>query len=242
MDIPTFISSLRLANSLIPEKKSASEERRFLYDSLTGQKISFTPEVGEEVALQLRNCAYEDGENTTFLTVSVNDPNRTRSLFDIETDFRYHYVSIYFQSSSERSSPLVDKLTFIEIGPKDFKIDMRVRSTDPPTLQMAFERVETVISQIHTKYHRYLRSQCEKYKREFDVSKSFEQTKFRYESESNLDREVLIPQPGEDDFQLHSLSEEMTPMDRIQISNYAYEYIKHVVLAEAGEEEYFVLV
>lgn len=94
MDISGVISSLRLAQSVIPEQESTSETRRKIFASVAGQKISFTPEVGEEIDLQLRNCAFDDEEMLTYLTVSVSDPNRPADLFQLETDMRYHYLQI----------------------------------------------------------------------------------------------------------------------------------------------------
>ena len=83
------------------------------------------------------------------MTVSVSDPNRPDDLFQLETDLRYHYLQIYMKRATELGNPLVKSMNFVELGPKDFKIELRVESTDPPTLQLSFERIEKVLAQVH---------------------------------------------------------------------------------------------
>lgn len=242
MNVPgTVISSLRLAYSVIPEQESTSEKRRKIYDSVAGQEISFTPETGEEVELQLRNCAFDDDEKVTYLTVSVSDPNRPADLFELETDIRYHYLQIYMKRATERGNPLVESMNFVELGPEDFKVELTVRSTDPPTLQLAFERIEKVLAQVHTEYHQFLRSMYEEYKDEFEVTKDFENGKMRYTAESEMDKKEMISQPGEDDFEIWTMDRDMEMHDRITISHYAYDYVKYAVGAEAGGDDYFAL-
>lgn len=66
MDVPeAVISSLRLAYSMLPEQESTSEKRMEIYDSVPGQGTSSTPEIGEKINLQLRNCAFDDDEKLT---------------------------------------------------------------------------------------------------------------------------------------------------------------------------------
>lgn len=241
MEITAVLSSIRLAQSIIPERESTSEKRRNIYDSVAGQEISFTPEVGEEIQLQLRNCAFDDDEKLTYLTVSVSDPNRPSDLFRLETDMRYHYLQIYMKRASELGNPLVKSMNFVELGPEDFKVELKVQSTDPPTIQLVFERIEKVLAQVHTEYHQFLQSQYEKYKAEFEVKQEFEGGKMRYRAESDLDEKEMVPQPGEDDFELWTKGRELEFHDRITISHYAYDYVKYAVAAEAGGDSYFAL-
>lgn len=241
MEITTILSSIRLAQSITPEQESTSEKRRKIYDSVAGQEISFTPEVGKEIDLQLRNCAFDKDEELTYLTVSVNDPNRPNDLFKLEIDMRYHYLQIYMKRTTELGNPLMKGMNFVELGPEDFKVELKVRSTDPPTLQLVFERIEKVLAQVHTEYHQFLRSQYEEYKDEFEVTQEFEEGKMRYIAESDMDEKEMIPQPGEDDFELWTKDGELEPRDRITISHYAYDYVKYAVAAEAGGDSYFTL-
>lgn len=241
MDISGFISSIRLAQSILPEQESTSEKRRKVYDSLAGQDISFTPEVGREINLKLRNAHFVEGENVTYLTVSVTNPNRPDDLFKHKIDIHYHYLQIYLRQPSELGNPLVKTLNFIELGPEDFKIELKVNSSDPPTLQIAFERIEKVLAQIHTEYHQFLQSQCEKFKDDFEVTKEFEDGEARYVVDTNVDVKSMIPQPNVDDFDLWWMGREMTMRDRISISQYTYNYIKYVVKAEAGGDRFFIL-
>jgi hypothetical protein len=241
MDISGVISSLRLAQSVIPEQESTSERRRKIFASVAGQKISFTPEVGEEIDLQLRNCAFDDDEKLTYLSVSVNDPNRPTDLFQLETDMRYHYLQIYMKRATELGNPLVKGMNFVELGPEDFKVELKIESTDPPTLQLAFERIEKVLAQVHTEYHQFLRSMYEKYKDEFEVTQEFENGQMRYTAESDMDKREMIPQPGEDDFEIWTMEGDVEMHDRITISHYAYDYVKYAVGAEAGGDSYFAL-
>lgn len=241
MDISGVISSIRLAQSVIPEQESTSETRRKIFDSVAGQQISFTPEVGEEITLQLRNCAFDSEEKLTYLTVSVSDPNRPDDLFQLETDMRYHYLQIYMKRATELGNPVVKSMNFVELGPEDFKVELKVESTDPPTLQLVFERAEKVLAQVHSEYHRFLRSMYEEYKDEFEVRQEFEDGKIRYRAEADMDKKEMIPQPGEDDFDIWTLDRSMEMHDRITLSHYAYDYVKYAVGAEAGGDSYFVL-
>jgi len=239
MDISGVISSIRLAQSVIPEQESTSETRRKIFDSVAGQEISFTPEVGEEINLQLRNCAYDDDEKLTYMTVAVSDPNRPDDLFQLETDMRYHYLQIY--ARTELGNPLVKSKNFVELGPEDYKVELQVESTDPPTLQLSFERIEKVLAQVHTEYHQFLRSMYEEHKDKFEVTKEFEDGQMRYSAESDMDKKEMIPQPGEDDFELWTMDRDMQMHDRITISHYAYDFVKYAVGAEAGGDNYFAL-
>ncbi|WP_276302597.1 hypothetical protein [Halorussus lipolyticus] len=241
MDISSIISSIRLAQSITPEQESTSDTRRNIFDAVAGQEISFTPEVGEQINLQLRNCAFDDEEELTYLTVSVSDPNRPNDLFQLETDMRYHYLQIYMKRSTELGNPLVRGMNFVELGPEDFKVELKVESTDPPTLQLAFERIEKVLAQVHTEYHQFLRSMYEEHKDEFDVTQEFKNGQMRYTAKSNMDNKEMIPQPGEDDFEIWTMDRDMEMHDRITISHYAYDYVKYAVGAEAGGDNYFVL-
>jgi hypothetical protein len=240
MDIPTVISGFRLAESLIPEQKSTSEKRRELYESVAGQEISVTPELGDRVSLQLRNCALNEDDGTAYITIAVHDPNRSVDLFQLETDFRFHYRQQFLNNPRELGNPLVWKFHFIERGPDDYKIELQVNSDDPPTIQLVFERVEATIAQIHTEYNGYLRSLYEEYNGEFEASKSFEDGEMQYDANSELEPEKLIPQPGEHDFSFQTTDETVSPPERIQVAHYAYAYIEDVVLANAGGEDYFV--
>jgi len=241
MDISGIISSIRLARSLIDEQESTSEIRKEIFKAVAGQEMSFTPEVGKAVSLQLRNCAFAEEEKLTYLTVSVNDPNRPEDLFKIETDMRYHYLQIFMKRSSELGDPLVRKLHFVELGPEDFKVELMVKSTDPPTLQMAFERVEKVLAQVHTEYHQFLRRMYREYNDEFEVTKEFEDGEIRYRVNSDLDAKKMIPQPGKDDFEIWTMERDMEMFDRINISRHAYDYVEYAVGAEAGGNDYFAL-
>lgn len=226
---------------MIPEQESTSETRWKIFDAVAGQEISFTPEIGEEVELQLRNCAFDDDEKLTYLTVSVSDPNRPDDLFRLETDMRYHYLHIYMKRATELGNPLVKSMNFVELGPEDFKVELGVQSTDPPTLQLAFERVEKVLAQIHTEYHQFLRTQYDNHKDEFEVTQEFKDGQMRYTAESEMNKKEMVPQPGEDDFELWMMNSELEMHTRISISHYAYDYVKYVVGAEAAGDDYFVL-
>ncbi|AUV81088.1 hypothetical protein C2R22_04960 [Salinigranum rubrum] len=147
---------------------------------------------------------------------------------------------IFFNDPREVGNLLVSELYFNEVGPEDFRIELCVNSADPPTLQLAFERVETVMAQVHSKYHYFLRSQYKQYSDEFEVLESFNGTKTEYEVGSSIDTEELIPQPfcgetygwSDDDVDL---------LDRISMSYRAREYIEYVMKAEAGGDQFFVL-
>jgi len=241
MDISGVISSIRLAQSVVPEQESTSERRRKIFDSVAGQTISFTPEVGEEIQLQLRNCAFDDDEKLTYMTVSVSDPNRPDDLFQLETDMRYHYTQIYMKRATELGNPLVKSMNFVELGPEDFKVELGVESTDPPTLQLSFERIEKVLAQVHTEYHQFLRSMYEEYKDEFEVTQEFEDGQMRYSAESAMDEKEMVPQPGEHDFEIWTMDGDIGMHDRIMISSYAYDFVRYAVAAEAGEDSFFAL-
>lgn len=241
MDISGIISSLRLAQSVIPEQESTSETRRKIFSSVAGQEISFTPEVGDEVNLRLRNCAFDNEQKVTYLTVSVSDPNRPDDLFQLETDIQYHYLQIYMKRAIELGNPLVKGMNFVELGPEDFKIELKIKSADPPTLQLAFERIEKVLAQVHTEYHQFLRSMYEKYKDEFEVTQEFENGQMRYTAESDMDKKEMVPQLGEDNFEIWTKDGGMETHDPITISHDAYDYVKYVVATEAGAENYFAL-
>lgn len=241
MDISGVISSIRLAQSVVPEQESTSETRRKLFDSVAGQEIYFTPEVGDEIQLQLRNCAFDDDEKLTYLTVSVSDPNRPDDLFQLETDMRYHYLQIYMKRATEVGNPLVKRMNFVELGPEDFKIELGVESTDPPTLQLSFERIEMVLAQIHTEYHQFLRSMYEEYKDEFKVIQEFEDGQMRYSAKSDMDKKEMVPQPGEHEFEIWTMDGDMEMHHRITISYYAYDFVQYAVAAEAGEDNFFAL-
>jgi len=241
MDLSGVISSIRLAQSIVPERESTSEMRRNLFNSVAGQEISFTPEIGEEIQLKLRNCAFDDDEKLTYMTISVSDPNRPDDLFQLETDLRYHYLQIYMKRATELGNPLVKSMNFVELGPKDFKIELRVESTDPPTLQLSFERIEKVLAQVHTEYHQFLRTMYEEYKNEFEVIQEFRDGQMQYSAESDLDKNVMIPQPGEHEFEIWAMDGEMEMHDRIVISTYAYDFVQYAVAAEAGGENFFAL-
>lgn len=241
MDLPgTVISSLRLAYSVIPEQESASEKRRWLYDVVAGRTISFTPEVGERVELQLRNCAFHDEANATYLVVSVNDPNRPENLFELETDVHFYHLNGYIRHGNELNNSLIDKMNFVELGPEDFKIELEVNSTDPPTLEMAFERIETILSHVHSEFHRFLRFQYEEYKNEFEVTMSFEDGQMRYEAETDLDETEMTPKYEDGDFDLQKIREELDVSGPV-LSHYIFDYVKYVVTAEASGENYFPL-
>lgn len=241
MDISGVISSIRLAQSVIPEQESTSETRRKIFDSVAGQEISFTPEIGEEIHLQLRNCAFDDEEKLTYMTVSVSDPNRPDDLFELETDLRYHYFQIYMKRATEMGNPLVKSMNFVELGPEDFKVELGVESTDPPTLQLSFERIEKALAQVHTEYHQFLRSMYEEYKDEFEVTQEFEDGEMQYSAESDMDEKEMIPQPGKDDFEIWTMDRDVEMHDRIMISSYAYDFVQYAVAAEAGEDNFFLL-
>ena len=241
MDISGVISSIRLEQSVIPEQESTSEKRRKIFDAVAGQEISFTPEIGKEVQLQLRNCAFDDDEKLTYMTVSVSDPNRPDDLLQLETDMRYHYTQIYLKRATELGNPLVKSMNFVELGPEDFKVELGVESTDPPTLQLSFERIEKVLAQVHTEYHQFLRSQYEEHKDEFEVTQEFEDGKMRYSAESDLDEKAMVPQPGEDDFEIWTMDRDIEIFDRINIGYYAYDFVRYAVAAEAGQNSFFVL-
>jgi len=241
MDISGVISSIRLAQSIVPEQESTSEMRRKVFDSVAGQEISFTPEVGEEIQLQLRNCAFDDDENLTHMTVSVSDPNRPDDLFKLETDMRYHYFQIYMKQATESGYPLVKSMNFVELGPEDFKLELGVESTDPPTLQLSFERIEKVLAQVHTEYHQFLRSMYEEYKKDFEVIQEFEEGQMRYSAESDLDPKEMVPQPGEHEFEIWTMDKDVQMHERIMASRSAYDFVQYAVAAEAGEDDFFTL-
>jgi hypothetical protein len=150
-------------------------------------------------------------------------------------------MNIYFRRASELGNPLIDQFNFVEIGPENYKIEFRVNSTDPPTLQLSFERVENVLAQVYSAYHQYLRSQYEQHKDAFTVSKSFEDSAFQYETESELDAKEFIPQPDSDDFDLHVIDDAEENLNRISIAHTAKDYVEYVVQAEAAGEDYFAL-
>lgn len=241
MDISGIISSIRLARSVISEQESTSETRRKIFDSVAGQKISFTPEIGEEIQLQLRNCAFDEDDKLTHMTVSVSDPNRQDNLFQLETDMRYHYFQIYMKQATEMRNPLVKSMNFVELGPEDFKVEIGVESTDPPTLQLSFERIEKALAQVHTEYHQFLRSMYEEYNEEFEVIQKFEDGQMRYSAKSDLDKKEMVPQPGEHEFEIWTMDGDMELHDRIMISSYAYDFVQYAVAAEAGEDNFFTL-
>jgi len=241
IDISGVISSIRLAQSVVPEQESTSEIRRKIFDSVAGQEISFTPKVGEEIRLQLRNCAFDNDEKLTYMTVSVSDPNRPDDLFQLETDMRYHYFQIYMKRPTEAGYPLIKSMNFVELGPEDFKIELGVESTDPPTLQLSFERIEKVLAQVHTEYHQFLRSMYQKYNEEFEVVQEFEDGQIRYSAESDLDEKERIPQPGEHEFEIWTMDGDVEMHDRIMISSTAYDFVQYAVAAEAGEDDFFSL-
>jgi len=241
MDISGVISSIRLAREVISSQKSTSEMRRKIFDSVAGQEISFTPEVGDEIQLQLRNCAFDEDDKLTYMTVSVSDPNRPDDLFQLETDMRYHYFQIYMKRATERGNPLIKSMNFVELGPEDFKIEVGVESTDPPTLQLSFERIEKVLAQVHTEYHHYLRSMYEEYEDEFELTKEFKDGQMWYSAKSDLDKKEMVPHPGEHDFEIWTMDGDVEMHDRIMISNSAYDFVQHAVAAEAGEDDFFTL-
>ena len=241
MEISGIISSIRLIQSMVSEQESMSEARRKIFDSVAGQEISFTPEIGEEIQLQLRNCAFDSDENITHMTVSVSDPNRPDDLFQLETDIRYHFCQMYMKRSTGQGNPLIKSMNFVELGPEDFKVELGVESTDPPTLQLYFERIEKVLSQIHTEYHQFLRSMYEEYKQEFDVIQETEDDQIQYSAKSDLNRKEMVPQPGEHEFEIWTMDGDIDMHDRIMISDSAYNFVQYAVAAEAGEDAFFNL-
>jgi hypothetical protein len=239
MEIPgTVISTLRLAESLIPERSSTSEKRRRIYDSVAGQQITFVPEVGREIRIRLRNSVFVAEENATYLTVSISDPDRQEGLTQVESDFRFHYLNLFLQHPRELGNPLIERLNFSEIGPEKYKIELKVDSTDPPTLQMAFGRVETVLSQTHSEYHQFLQQQADKHRNEFEITTSYREGEVQYEAETDLDKKQLIPQPDEGDFELHTVEGDLGPADRITVSRHAFEYTKWISKVEVGGDDY----
>jgi hypothetical protein len=56
-----------------------------------------------------------------------------------------------------------------------------------------------------------------------------------------MDKREMIPQPGEDDFEIWTMEGDVEMHDRITISHYAYDYVKYAVGAEAGGDSYFAL-
>lgn len=241
MDISGVISSIRLAREVISGQKSTSETRRNIFDSVAGQKISFTPETGDKIQLQLRNCAFDEDEKLTHMTVSVNDPNRPDDLFQLETDMRYHYVQIYMKRATEIGNPLIKSINFVELGPEDFKVEIGVESTDSPTLQLSFERIEKVLAQVYTEYHQFLRSMHEEYNEEFELIKEYEDGQMRYSAESDLDPREMVPQPGEHEFEIWTMDRDIDMHDRITVSKYAYDFVQYAVAAEAGGDDFFAL-
>ena len=241
MDISGVISSIRLAREVISSQKSTSETRRKIFDSVAGQEISFTPEIGEKIQLQLRNCAFDEDDKLTHMTVSVNDPNRPDDLFQLEIDMRYHYFQIYMKRAAEIGNPLIKSMNFVELGPEDFKIELGVESTDPPTLQLSFERIEKVLAQVYTEYHQFLRSMYEEYNEEFELIKEFEEGQMRYSAKSDLDTKEMIPQPGEHEFEIWTMDRDIDLHDRIMVSNSAYDFVQYAVAAEAGGDDFFTL-
>lgn len=241
MDISGVISTIKLAQSVVPEQESTSEMRRQIFDSVAGQEISFKPEIGGKIRLQLRNCAFDDDQKLTYMTISVSDPNRPDDLFQLETDIRYHYFQIYMKRATELGNPLVKSMNFVELGPEDFKIELGVESTDPPTLQLSFERIEKVLAQVHSKYHQFLRSMYDQYEEEFEVTQEYEDGHMRYSAKSDLDEKEMIPQPGEHEFEIWTMDGDMGMHDRIMISSSAYDFVQYAVAAEAGEDDFFTL-
>jgi hypothetical protein len=51
----------------------------------------------------------------------------------------------------------------------------------------------------------------------------------------------MIPQPGEDDFEIWTMDGDVDLHNRIMISSYAYDYVQYAVAAEAGEDNFFLL-
>lgn len=241
MDISSIISSLQLGQSLIQQQSMSSEKRQRLHDSLVGHQTSHTPELGDRMEFHIQNCAYQDEENLCYISVRVNDPNRDLSFSRLEIDFRYHYLNMFLRgagSAYELNNILVHKLNFRELGPYDFVIDLGVSSTDPPTINLAFERVEMTMSQLRTEFHQFLRSRWEQYGDEIEVVKSFEEFEANYEAKSKIDEQELIPQVSEYDFTLPRRDEDMSLVDRINISHRVQEYMKWVAISEVAGTEY----
>ena len=175
------------------------------------------------------------------MTVSVSDPNRPGDLFQLETDMRYHFYQRYMKRSTRHGYPLIKSMNFAELGPEDFKVELGVESTDPPTLQLYFERIEKTLAQVHTEYHQFLRSMYEEYQEEFEVIQEFEEGQMRYSAESDIDTKKMIPQPGEHEFEIWTMDGDVEMHDRIMISSTAYDFVQYAVAAEAGEDDFFTL-
>lgn len=238
MDISGIISSIRLAKSIIPEKESASEIRRDLFDSVTGQRISFTPEVGDTINLQLRNCAFSDDDHLTYLTIAVTDPNRPTDLLQLKTDFQYHYLNMYMKRASELSDPLVTDKNFVELGPEDYKIEFIIESTDPPTVQLAFERVEKTLAQIYTEYHNFLQAAYEEHKEKFDVNKEYDNGQTLYKVESDLEPDDIFPASDKLGSEIWSTVKDIENYEPIMISHQAHDYIEFASKAHEGEDDF----
>lgn len=184
--------------------------------------------------VKIQNCAYEFHKKSPLLTVAVHDPNQPDDFFELETDLRFHYANIHFRLPRKGQQPLLKKIILTRVGPEDYKINFRVNGSDAPALQLSLERTETVLSRIHTEYQQYLHSQYRQYAGEFKVSKTYEDGATRYEAESELNRDQLIPQPRVADFTHPTSHKPLDGLDRIDASNEAYEYIKYRMKAEEG--------
>lgn len=238
MDFNGIISSIRLAHSVISERESTSDVRRDIFNAVSGQQISFTPEVGDEISIQVRNCAYDESDQVTYLIISITDPNRPADLFQLKRDFRYHYLNLFMRGSSEFGNPLVTEMNFFELGPQDLKLQFMIESNDPPTLQLTLGRVEKVMSQIHTEFQQFLRSMYEDHKDEFEVTTEYVNGKTMYEAETDLDPLEMVPQPGEYDFEVWSLEEDDDTESPIIIGRKIYDYVNYAVAADAGGDEF----
>jgi len=238
MDISGIISSIRLAKSIIPEKESASEIRRDLFQSVRGQQTSFTPEAGEIIDCQLQNCAYSDDDQLTYLCVAVTDPNRPDEMLQLKTDFQYHYLNIYMKRAAELGNPLIKEKHFVELGPQDYKIELKVESTDPPTLQLAFERVETTLAQIYTDYHNFLLTAYEEHKDKFEVTEKYDDGQTRYKVDSDLDPDDIFPASDELESELWSSVKDIENYNPFMISHQAHDYIEFAAKAHEGGDDF----